>query len=136
MLHRPLVHRREEPDDGQHRGHQRRQVDYQQTSQDQHPLSSEADGRALADHRPLQTPTGRQAGVRQDELLVDVQETENGDDSLWHRESHILPLWKALIRHVGAFKGYAHREREPGIGTYEHRHNTDLRQDNEPETQQ
>ena len=26
VLHRPLVHRREEPDDGQHRGHQRRQV--------------------------------------------------------------------------------------------------------------
>ena len=25
-------------------------------------------------------------------LLVNVQEAENGYDSLWHRESHILPL--------------------------------------------
>jgi hypothetical protein len=38
----------------------------------------------LQDYRPLQTPTGRQAGVRQDELLVDVQEAENGDVSLLH----------------------------------------------------
>ena len=136
VLHRPLVHRREEPDDGQHRGHQRRQVDYQQTSQDQHPLSSEADGRALADHRPLQTPTGRQAGVRQDELLVDVQETENGDDSLWHRESHILPLWKALIRNLGTFKGHAHRKCKPCIGPHQYCDHSDLRQNHKSETRQ
>ena len=84
VLHRPLVHRREEPDDGQHRGHQRRQVDYQQAPQDQYSLPSEADGRTLADHRPLQAPTGRQTGVRQDELLVDVQEIKNGYDRLRH----------------------------------------------------
>ena len=108
VLHRPLVHRREEPDDGQHRGHQRRQVDYQQATQDQHPISGEIDGCTLADYRPLQAPTRRQAGVRQDELLVDVQEAENGDDSLWHRESHLLPLWPALVRNLGTFKGYAH----------------------------
>ena len=84
MLHRPLVHRREEPDDGQHRGHQRRQVDHRPPSQDGHPVPSEADGRTLADYQPLQTPTGRQTGVRQDELLVNVQEAENGDDSLRH----------------------------------------------------
>jgi len=80
----PLVHRREEPDDGQHRGHQWRQVDHQQASQNQHPLSGETDRRTLADYRPLQAPTGRQAGVRQDELLVNVQEAENSDDRLWH----------------------------------------------------
>ena len=84
MLHRPLVHRREEPDDGQHRGNQRRQVDYQQATQDEHPLPGETNGRSLADYRPLQTLAGRQAGVRQNELLVDVQETENGHDSLRH----------------------------------------------------
>ena len=84
MLHRPLVHRREEPDDGQHRGHQRRQVDYQQATQDQYPLPSKADGRTLADYRSLQAPTGRQTGIRQDELLVNVQEAENGNDSLRH----------------------------------------------------
>ena len=84
MLHRPLVHRREKPDHGQHRRHQWRQVDHQQAPQDQHPLPSEADGCTLADNRPLQTPTGRQTGIRQDELLVDVQKAENGDDSLRH----------------------------------------------------
>ena len=84
MLHRPLVHRREEPDHGQHRGHQRRQVDHQQASQDQHSFPGEADGRTFADYRPLQAPTGRQTGIRQDELLVDVQETEKGDDRLRH----------------------------------------------------
>ena len=66
------------------RGHQRRQVDYQQATQDQYPLPGEADGRTLADYRPLQAPTGRQTGVRQDELLVNVQEAENSDDRLWH----------------------------------------------------
>jgi hypothetical protein len=29
-------------------------------------------------------------------LLVNVQEAENGYDSLWHRESHILPLRKSF----------------------------------------
>lgn len=108
MLHRPLFHRREEPDHGQHSGHQRRQVDYQQASQDEYPLPGEADGRPLADYRPLQAPAGRQTGVWQDELLVDVQEVENGNDCLRHRKSHILPLWPALVRHLGAFKRNAY----------------------------
>jgi len=43
-------------------------VDYQQAAQDQHSLPSEADGRTLADYQPLQIPTGRQVGVRQDAL--------------------------------------------------------------------
>ena len=111
-------------------------MDYQQAPQDQHSLSGEADGRTITDYRPLQAPTGRQAGVWQDELLVDVQETENGDDSLWDREIHKLPLWTALIRNLGAFKRHAYRERKPSVGSYEHRHDTDLRQNNEPETQQ
>ena len=109
-------------------------MDYQQTTQDQHPLPGEADGRSLADYRPLQTSTGRQTGVRQNELLVDVQEAENGDDSLRHRESHLLPLWTALIRNFGTFKRDAHRERESGIGTYQHCDHTDLRQNHQPKT--
>ena len=60
------------------------QTDHQQASQNQHPLSGETAGRTLADYRPLQAPTGRQTGVRQDELLVNVQEAENSDDRLWH----------------------------------------------------
>ena len=134
MLHRPFVHRREEPDDRQHRGHQRRQVDYQQASQDEYPLPGEADGRPLADYRPLQAPAGRQAGVWQDELLVDVQEVENSDDSLRHRESHILPLWTALIRNLGAFKGHAYRECKPRIGTHQHCDYPDLCENYESET--
>ena len=59
-------------------------MDYRPSSQDRHPVPSEADGCALTDYRPLQAPTGRQTGVRQDELLVDVQETENSDDRLQH----------------------------------------------------
>ena len=59
-------------------------MDNQQATQDQHSLLGETDGRTLADYRPLQAPTGKQAGIRQDELLVDVQETENGDDRLRH----------------------------------------------------
>ena len=62
----------------------------------QHPLPSEADGRSFADYRPLQALAGRQTVVRQNELLVNVQEAENGYDSLWHRESHILPLRKSF----------------------------------------
>ena len=61
------------------------------------------------------------------ELLVNVQEVENGDDSLRHLESHLLPLWPAFIRNLGTFKGHAHREREPHIGTHEHRDHPDLR---------
>ena len=111
-------------------------MDYRPSSQDRHPFPSEANGCTLTDYRPLQAPTGKQAGVRKDELLVDVQETENSDGSLWNREIHKLSLWPALIRYVGAFKGYAHREREPCIGPYEHRHDTNLCENNEPETQQ
>ena len=48
--------------------HQWRQVDHQQASQNQHPLSGETDGRTLADYRPLQALTGRQTGFRQDAL--------------------------------------------------------------------
>ena len=44
------------------------QTDHQQVSQNQHPLSGETDGRTLADYRPLQAPTRRQTGVRQDAL--------------------------------------------------------------------
>ena len=65
-----------------------------------------------------------------------MQETEEGHGSLWNRKADFIPLWPSLIRYFGAFKGNAHREREPRIGTHEHRHYTDLRQDNEPETQQ
>ena len=43
-------------------------MDHQQASQDQHPLPSETDGRAFADNRPLQAPTGRQTGFWQDAL--------------------------------------------------------------------
>ena len=32
----------------------------------------------------------------------------------------------ALVRYVGAFKGYAHRECESCIRTHEHRHDTDI----------
>ena len=45
-------------------------------------------------------------------------------------------LRPALIRNLGTFKGNAHREREPSVGTHEHRYNTDLRKNNEPETRQ
>ena len=110
-------------------------MDYRPSSQDRHPFPSEANGCTLTDYRPLQAPAGRQACIRKDELLVDVQETENSDGNLWNREIHKLSLWTALIRYVGAFKGYAHREREPSIGTYQHRHDADLCEDNEPETQ-
>ncbi len=109
-------------------------MDNRPSSQDGHPLPSEADGRTFAD-RPLQASAGRQIGIRQDELLVDVQETEEGYGSLWDREADKLPLWTTLIRYIGTFKRNAHREREPSIGTYEHRHDSDLCQDNEPETQ-
>ncbi len=109
-------------------------MDNQQATQDQYPLPSKADGRTLADYRPLQAPTGRQTGVRQDELLDDVQETENSDDRLRHRESHLLPLRKALVRNVGAFKRHAHREREPCIGTHQHRDHSDLCKNHESET--
>ena len=57
-------------------------MDNRPSSQDGHPLPSEAYGCTLTDCRSLQTPTGRQAGVRQDELLVDVQEIEEGHGSL------------------------------------------------------
>ena len=134
MLHRPLVHRCEEPDHGQHRGHQRRQVDYQQATQDQHSFPGEADGRTLADYRPLQASAGRQTGVRQDELLVYVQEVENGDDCLRHRESHLLPLWPPLVRNLSAFKGNAHREREPCIGTHQYSDHPDLCKNHQSET--
>lgn len=43
-------------------------MDNRPPSQDRHPLPSETDGRSFADHRPLQAPTRRQAGVRQDAL--------------------------------------------------------------------
>jgi len=59
-------------------------VDYQQATQDEHSLSGETDGRTITDYRPLQTPTGRQVGVWQDKLLVNVQEVENSHESLWH----------------------------------------------------
>jgi hypothetical protein len=62
----------------------------------QHFLPSETDGCTFADYRPLQALAGRQTVVRQNELLVNVQEAENGYDSLWHRESHILPLRKSF----------------------------------------
>ena len=62
----------------------------------QHFLPCETDGCTFADYRPLQALAGRQTVVRQNELLVNVQEAENGYDSLWHRESHILPLWKTF----------------------------------------
>ena len=45
-----------------------------------------------------------------------------------------LPLWPPLIRHLGAFKGHAHRECEPGIGTHEHRDHPNLRKNHKPET--
>ena len=111
-------------------------MDYRPSSQDRHPFPSEANGCTLTDYRPLQAPAGRQACIRQDELLVDVQETENSDGSLWNREIHKLSLWTALIRYVGAFKGYAHRECKQSIGTHQHRHNTDLCEDNKSEAQQ
>ena len=111
-------------------------MDYRPPSQNGHPIPSEADGRTFADYRPLQAPARRQACIRQDELLVDVQEIENSYGGLWNREIHKLSLWTALVRYIGAFKGNAHRECEPSVGTHEHRHDTDLRKDNEPETQQ
>ena len=83
-------------------------MDHRPPSQDGHPVPSEVDGRTLADYRPLQTLTGRQTGVRKDELLVDVQETENSNGSLWNREIYKLSLRTALIRYASAFKGYAH----------------------------
>ena len=43
-------------------------MDNRPSSQDRHPIPSEADGRTLADYRPLQAPTGRQACIRQDAL--------------------------------------------------------------------
>ena len=43
-------------------------MDYQQATQDQHPLPSEADGCTFTDYRPLQALTGKQTGVRQDAL--------------------------------------------------------------------
>ena len=43
-------------------------MDNRPPSQDGHSLPSKADGRTLADYQPLQTPTGRQVGVRQDAL--------------------------------------------------------------------
>ena len=70
------------------------------------------------------------------ELLVNVQEAEDCDGSLWHREIHKLSLWTAFVRNIGAFKRNAHRECEPSVGTYEHCYDTDLREDNEPETRQ
>ena len=48
----------------------------------QHFLPSETDGCTFADYRPLQALAGRQAVVRQNELLVNVQEAENGYDRL------------------------------------------------------
>ena len=68
--------------------------------------------------------------------LVDVQETEDGDGSLWDREADFISLRQAFIRNIGAFKRNAHRECKPSIGTHEHRHDTNLCEDNEPETQQ
>ena len=68
------------------------------------------------------------------ELLVDVQETEDSDGCLWNREADFIPLWPTLIRNIGTFKGNAHRECEPSVGTHEHRHDTNLCKDNEPET--
>ena len=111
-------------------------MDYRPPSQDGHPIPSEVDGRTLADYRPLQAPTGRQAGIRQDELLVDVQETEEGHGGLWDRKTDKLPLWTALVRNIGALKRNAHREREPCVGTYKHRYDADLCEDYEPKTQQ
>ena len=111
-------------------------MDNRPSSQDEYPIPSETDGRTLADYRPVQAPTGRQTRIRQDELLVDVQEAEEGHGSLWDREIHKLSLWTALIRNIGTFKGNAHRECKPSIGTHEHRYDTDLRQNNEPKTQQ
>ena len=65
-----------------------------------------------------------------------MQKTENSDGSLWNREIHKLSLWTALIRYVGAFKGNAHREREPSLGTHQYRDHPDLRQNHQPETRQ
>jgi len=94
VLHRTLVYRQKKLDDGQHRGHQRRQVDHQQASQDQHPLSSEADGRTLADYRSLQAPTGRQTGVWQDALDLII----TGDSSLSHSCIGQAPPSYSLVR--------------------------------------
>ena len=71
-------------------------MDNRPPSQDGHPLPSEADGRTLADNRPLQTPAGRQTRFWQNELLVDVQETEEGYGGLWNREADFIPLWKSF----------------------------------------
>ena len=136
----------------QHCGHQWRQVDHQQASQNQHPLSGETDGRTLADYRPLQAPTGRQTGVRQDALdlwslglsknywsmckkLKTVMTACGIEKSIsYHCGRHsfaTLALSKGMpiesvSRVFGAFKGYAHRECESCIRTHEHRHDTDL----------
>ena len=53
---------------------------------------------------------------------------------MWYNQVNFISLQSSWLRNVSFEQGYAHREREPCIGTYEHRHNPNLRKDNHAET--
>ena len=90
--------------------------------------------KTYADNRTVQEPFGGQIRIRENQLLDDVQATEKSHTGMWHREANLLSLRTPHLRNIGTDKGNANREREPCIGTHEHRHDPNLRKDNHTET--
>ncbi len=69
---------------------------------------------------------GNCAKGRSKEALQINRELDNIKAQIIKHYQHLSDR-EAFVCNIGAFKGNAHREREPSIGTYEHRHDTDLR---------
>lgn len=51
------------------------------------------------------------------------------------RKANLLPLREAYLRNAGSDQRNANRKREPCIGTYEHCHDPDIREDYHAETE-
>lgn len=69
-------------------------MDSRQMPQDQCPLSSKAARHTLADNRALQAPFQKQARIRGNRLLDDVQTVEKSHSGMRHREANLLPHLK------------------------------------------
>lgn len=71
-------------------------MDSRQIPQDQCLLSSKAARHTFVDNRALQAPFQRQAGIRGNQLLDDVQTVEKSHSGMRHRETNLLPLFKTF----------------------------------------
>ena len=81
-LHRPFFRGHQGTDQRPHRGSERREVDYLQTTQDRRTVPSEAAGHTVADNRALPTVPRKQPRVPQPELLVHLQAVEENDTGM------------------------------------------------------